>query len=361
MEEKSDLSADTKYDASVNLRYIVGKTSVVFENGVRAPVQEFNTAARERTMPSLIARCLKEKDTSGYDYKYLISTGTLRKRGSHSKDPIGPRSAPKEAKKKPTSIVLSMYVIIVIVLIVGAASVVLSAYHGWTFLMMMKKPPVVSVITGIAFVLYSSTAFSAARLFLSRGSKPAAIIFIVTGVFTVLFSVLCTLGVSYEQYKSGNVEKTAEYVENKKAVASSSVLLVERRRQVTSYEESARKAEEEAEYWREKNWKKYDAFTATAKQYRDKIDVANSEIADTSVVEVVAKESVASSDDDSDVYEFIFSVMPWAREDSLKFFMFAVPSVFYDVIAPFALFVVLLLVDALREEDEKQGAAKEEE
>lgn len=361
MEEKSDLSDDTKYDASVNLRYVVGNTSVVFENGVRAPVQEFNTAARERTMPALIARCLKEKDTSGYDYKYLISTGMLRKRGSHSKEPIGPRSANKETKKKPTSVVLSMYVIITIVLIVGAASVVLSAYHGWTFLIMMKKPPIVSVITGIAFVLYSSTAFSAARLFRSRGSKPAAIIFIVTGVFTVLFSVLCTLGVSYEQYKSGNVEKTAEYTENKKTAASSSALLAEKRIQVEEYESHAKKAEEEAEYWREKNWRKYDSFTATAKQYRDKIDVARNEITIASVDGAVAKESATALEEDSDVYEFIFRVVPWAREDSLKFFMFAVPSVFYDVIAPFALFVVLLLVDALREENEKQSTIKEEE
>jgi hypothetical protein len=101
----------------------------------------------------------------------------------------------------------------------------------------------------------------------------------------------------------------------------------------------------EADYWRTQSWRRYDSIQeqlAGRSEYlnslRERYGSLVGETPRLVEVEAVSQETI---------YGFLGNVFK-IKEDAMRFFVYIVPACLYDILAPFALSVVLLLVDKRR-------------
>jgi hypothetical protein len=97
------------------------------------------------------------------------------------------------------------------------------------------------------------------------------------------------------------------------------------------------------------SWRRYDEFNtelSAARQRREGLREERVRL-ETATPEV-AERAAASQDT---IYTFLSRLLG-LREDVARFFVYIVPACLYDILAPFALSVVLLLADKRRKQNE---------
>jgi hypothetical protein len=321
------------------LQYLLGQEKVLFATGAWLPREGFDAA---KNTPGAVRKMLEEAPAgnTGFDWPYACSTGILRHKRAIAKPAPGTEQKEAPAKRRFSSVLLIMPVMF----IVGAGSAVMSAYHTAAFLFEGGKPFWASALTGIMLILFSGTAFTAARYFFQEKGPLAlfGFLFTVTGFAVIAYSIFSTVTVNYNQFQRGDGVKAAVSVAENEALAAQRRLIEENRSAIDEANAGIASLEKETEYWRTVSWKRYDEFSAQlawARQRREELRAERVRLE--SETPELAEEAAASRDT---VYAFLARLLG-LPEDIARFFVYIVPACLYDILAPFALSVVLLLMD----------------
>jgi hypothetical protein len=344
------------------LHYLLGKENVLFENGIALSRAYFDTA---KSVPGRIAKLLSEAglEKRGYDYAYACTTGRLRhKKGSAdlvANAETGRNRAGETEEVKiietgeqkngvvKSSALSSAFLVTAVMALVGTGSAVMSAYHTSAFLIYGGKPVWTSVITGAMLILFSGTAFTAARYFFQEKGALCifGLFFTAAGLAVIVYSMFSTLTVNFNQFKWRDDEQAVMAVESSEALAAHRErmrILGEEIDEITGEIAALRG---EADYWRVRAWTRYDGIQeriAGRAEYLDSLRERYSALVG-NTPHLVEAEAVSQET----VYTFLAGLFK-VKEDVMRFFVYVIPACLYDILAPFSLSVVLLLVDKRR-------------
>jgi hypothetical protein len=350
------------------LHYLLGKDRVLFENGVALRRVDFEQWKDIRdAVQSHIEDCLATDPTScGYDWKYACSTGQLRRHKGSADLVASAKTARRRAKQAETVskiraeeqkktatrsyVFSSVFLVTVVMTAVGIGSAIMSAYHTSMFLIYGGKPLWTSVLTGTMLILFSGTAFTAARYFFTEGKASSLFgwLFVIAGAAVIVYSIFSTLTVNFNQFQWRDEQKAVVAVTDSEALAAHNRLLDENREALTETAAEIEHLESEASYWKTRSWRYYEDFQAriiVAQERRDELRTERTRL------EVSTPELIVEAQKSQDtIYTFLGRLLG-LPEDVARFFVYVIPACLYDVLAPFALSVVLLLADKRKQQD----------
>ena len=362
-------------DASTGLQYLLGSKRVLFETGVILPRATFDkyVDGTDKTMLSeLLESAATETKNCSFDFAYAKTTGTLRRkkgsgtsksvkdkkigihdnvytitRGIHS-DIMKRLEIQKAEKKSSPEVFSSVLLVIAIMTLVGIGSAVMSAYHTTLFLFQGGRPLWISALTGVLFILFSTTAFTAARYFLRERAKWIGVIFALAGVVVVLYSVFATLTVNFNQFQWIEDERLVVFVEDSQALVAHERLISDNREALSEINERITRLQNEAEYWRSMSWRRFDEFQVSINEASG----VRTELRERQIeLESLRPSLIAMVGSSQETIFTLVSRLFHIREDITRFFVYAAPACLYDILAPFALSVVLLLADRRRRKE----------
>ena len=244
-----------------------------------------------------------------------------------------------------TGVLSSVLLVTSIMTIVGIGSAIMSAYHTTLFLFQGGKPFWIAALTGVLFILFSATAFTAARHFFMDKAKWIGVIFALAGITVVLYSVFSTLTVNFNQFKWIDDERTLVAVEDNEALLAHERLLSDNREALEEINARIILLEGEADYWKTMSWRRYDEFQVTLNDAQERRIVLRQRQIE---LESARPEIVALAENSQETIFSLIERLLRIREDVARFFVYAAPACLYDILAPFALSVVLLLADRRR-------------
>jgi hypothetical protein len=361
-------------DTALGLRYVVGPTKVLFSNGVLIMREDYDAWKKNGTIVEQMETLKDDPEYNNYDFQYAVSTGVPRRK-KNTADLVASARAevirkkqldaalstvehipelaattkplPTQAKNLFAKYLSSSFLLSVVMIIIGIGSAVMSAYHTTSFLWTGGKPFWTAIMTGTMLILFSGTAFTAARHFISDGgfSIFIGLLFLIAGMGVIVYSMFSTLTVNYNQFKSEAQKESVINITNNESLAAHEKLLEQNALALNEATREIEQLENEADYWREKSWRRYDEFESAITAARTKRDTLREErgILEASKPELV--EQAAVSEDT--VYTFLADIFR-IKEDTARFFVYCMPALLYDILAPFTLTVVLLLVDKRR-------------
>jgi len=251
--------------------------------------------------------------------------------------------------------------------------VAMSIYHTDMFLIESGKSRLMSIIAAVAMVTFSATAYTAARhVAQDHGIGLFMRVFfslflVVCGTSTILFSVFSTINVSYEQFDARQKETTSTVLATDITVSSSNARLDDKQKQLTNADiEVADYTRDVANFYAlmskpvptsaiegdpavqiamnekvaaSRNYSRSQTKLEQARAKRDKLYADKEALAtmkESAVTTAVALQKSAYS---------MVATKLGATEETIKFIVYVIPAVFFDIIAPFAIAIVLLLKD----------------
>jgi len=341
------------------LKYLCGSKQVLFETGIVIPREEFNSLEKGGLVERL-EQLSNDPKFCNFDFAYACTTGHLRHRKGtvpvnnkiklEESEPVVIPQIQEEQKKdtqQRSFTFSSVSLVMVVMVIVGTGSAVMSAYHTSAFLIFGGKPTWTAVLTGTMLILFSGTAFTAARHFLQETGlqKIFGFLFIAAGFAVIAYSIFSTVTVNFNQFKWKDDEKVVTAVEDSEALAAHERLLQENREALDEINTRISKLGEDTEYWKTMSWRRYDELQKQLSFAQEsRVALRNRRIElEASKPELVA---LAESSQET-VYTFLARLLG-LKEDVARFFVYVIPACLYDVLAPFALSVVLLLIDKRR-------------
>jgi len=239
-------------------------------------------------------------------------------------------------------------IVFIAMLAVGTLCIFMSARNTASYLLLTGMDSLMSVMTGVALIVFSATSFTAAQLFLAqRGvAKLFSLFFVVGGMAVITFSIFSTLSLNYNKFLSSDVIQAD--IKDK----------IEKHR---------------SELMRDKTEESHDITQWTMTNMDRLLSLAESQGAswNNSMRTIMETAQNLSKDERQAVQDFVASVyvdtiprtffafMLKLRELDSKyffdFFMIAIPAVFYDLLAPLAITVVLFLMGfGNKKEDEPE-------
>lgn len=341
--------------------YIRGGQKIIFESGILCSLDEFEETLKMKKpeIEALMQEWSEDHLRYKYDYSYALTTGILRhyqqKKPAVEAKPanIKPEIAEnlqKQAEKQLKKLVLTPALIILLVMcLVGTMSAGMSAYHTTVANKIFGRPVAVGLITGTVMVLFSATAFTAARWFWTEKgfARFFAVLFASLGIVVIAYSMMSTLIVNYTAWSSTDVEEKAESAEHSEELSSYNEQIKLKREELSNLQATEAELNTQAEYWKDKSWKRYDALQEQLVQARADVSRARSEL--TSLISERPQIASKAGEEREDAFGFLsFFIKVDAR--TLRFFMQAVPAMFFDIIAPFALSCAIYLAEKRKEE-----------
>jgi hypothetical protein len=160
-------------------------------------------------------------------------------------------------------------------------------------------------------ILFSCTAFTAARYFFQEKGA------------------LCVFGWFFVAADSGTL-------------AANGLIIEETRSMLDDVNREIARLEGEADFWRTRTWRRYDEFNEQLTAGRERREALRTELTRLEAERPALMEEAAVSRET--VYSFLARLLK-LPEDAARFFIYVVPACLYDVLAPFALSVVLMLED----------------
>lgn len=341
-------------------KLIEGRNAVLWENGTVCTPDEYEgtLGMSPEELDGVMRMWGQNAARAGHDWKYAVTTGILRKK------PVRKADAPEEtavndaqetpapeAKAPEHGILSPASVIFAVMTVVGIVAAGMSAYHTAVALASFGRPLAVGIVTGTVMVLFSATAFTAGRWFMQeKGAvRLFSALFIALGTVIVAYSMLSTLTVNYDAWNVTASEREAESLED-----SGEIELYERRVKMLGERMQAQKAETErlegeADYWQKMSWARYDSVAEQLKESREKEDALAAEY-DALLLARPGAVPAAEQERPADVFMFLTGLFG-GDADILRLFMQAVPAMFFDVIAPFALSCAVYLSEKRRHRD----------
>ena len=343
-------------------KYIEGKNKIIMESGVLLTPSEFaeTTMMSKEEVGALMQELSEREDRYRFDYKYALTTGVLRHfqkkpEGNQGKTAeISPNFAEKlqNRTKKPAKKVISVVTIILAVMcITGLMSACMSAYHSTKTLQLFGRPLFVGIITGTVMVMFSSTAFTAARWFWQEKGfvRMFSVVFLLLGLMVIAYSMLSTLTINYTSWSKVEEAEKSEVVENSEELAAYEAQDKLKQEELDEAVTTEKSISEEAKWWKNRSWKRYDELSAELTEQRKRVTAIRSELSSL----LSSKPQLASkvTEEKEDVFKFLSGFIK-VQPKTLRLFMQAVPAMFFDIIAPFALSCAIYLAEKRKEEDE---------
>lgn len=339
-------------------KYIEGKNKIIMESGVLLTPAEFaeTTMMSKEEVGALMQELAGREDRYRFDYKYALTTGVLRHfqkkaEGNQRKsEEISPKSVEKLQKPKVQRKLSVVLIILAVMCVTGLMSACMSAYHSTKTLQLFGRPLFVGVITGTVMVMFSSTAFTAARWFWQEKGfvRLFSVVFLLLGLMVIAYSMLSTLTVNYTAWSKVETEEKLETVENSEELAAYEAQVKLKQEELDEAVTTEKAISEEAEWWKNRSWKRYDELSAELATQRKRVTAIRSELSSL----LSSKPQLASkvTEEKEDVFKFLSGFIK-VQPKTLRLFMQAVPAMFFDIIAPFALSCAIYLAEKRKEED----------
>jgi Na+-transporting methylmalonyl-CoA/oxaloacetate decarboxylase gamma subunit len=341
-------------------KYIEGKNKIIMESGLLLTPSEFaqSTMMSKEEAGALMQELSEREDRYRFDYKYALTTGILRhfqkkaegnQRKSEENFPKTAENVTKLQKPKVQKKVSVVTIILLVMCVTGIMSACMSAYHSTKTLQLFGRPLFVGIITGTVMVMFSSTAFTAARWFWQEKGfvRGFSVVFLLLGLMVIAYSMLSTLTVNYTSWsKVEEVEKSAT-VENSEELAAYEAQVKLKTEELDEAVATEKSLTEEAEWWKNRSWKRYDELSAELTEQRKRVTAIRSELSSL----LSSKPELASkvTEEKEDVFTFLAEFIK-VQPKTLRLFMQAVPAMFFDIIAPFALSCAIYLAEKRKEE-----------
>jgi len=262
--------------------------------------------------------------------------------------------------EKQFSVILSTLVnarniVFVAMLAVGLLCILMSARNTASYLLLTGMDGAIALLTGIALIIFSATSFTAAQLFLAQKglAKLFSIMFVVVGLTVITFSIFSTLSLNYSKFISSD------------AIQADIADLIEKRRSAIMADYKSSNAEQEGVDITKWTMQNMDRFLTLAEQQGSSWNNSMRTIMETANNLNSAEQQKRQSIDEileniyietipQTFFGFMLSLNVLDRKYLFDFFMIAVPAVFYDIIAPLAVTVVLLLMGLQQKEKPKE-------
>ena len=397
-------------DDETGLHYIVGRESVLLENGVKIPRDAFENRFKDRRPLADIVREARENpENCNWDFKKTCKTANLTKAPV-----VKPKAAPKVAEKKAPKIIEEPKVdvlkdtvsrakaffsvphadIVIIATVIGIACAFMSMYHAYVFLNEVNgKPPAVALVTAFTMVLFAASAFTIARHLASDdkigfGSRlifPP--VFVALGLGVIWFLVFSTITVNFEQFKARDAAKETAFVESDTSVSRTNDALTTKDKEIANAESDVARLTKQSDDWYAEymtqlpkeassedvgEQKKIDARLAVATNkrnvaYKNYTDAQKQLTAATArrdalmrersgLIEKAETATTTARSKRETVYTVVAS-KTGIPETTLQFLVYVIPPTFFDIVSPVTLSVVLLLRDRRRDTGEKKRGA----
>jgi hypothetical protein len=277
-----------------------------------------------------------------------------------------------EVEAEKEAIHSSPLLMLIVIILVGLGAMVMSAYHIITYMHDGGRAAWIAAVTGVIMTLFSAIAFTAARHFFDRNKGgpvtsrlPGYCIgaaFTMFGVIVIFFAMFSTIKVNFDQFKAGDEAKIVKVVDTSSKVQEAGTrakfvaselqrldgLIKSDQAAVDSWtrawkSETAKDKDKNADLvWQ--YWSKLSAATKALNAHQAErtpfaaaaMDKSN----DVSSVEDTVKKAV----EDTTVFG-MFANLFGIPVDTLKFIVYVIPAVFYDLMCPFALTISFMLAD----------------
>ncbi len=334
-------------------KYIEGKNKIIMESGLLLTPSEFaqSTMMSKEEAGALMQELSEREDRYRFDYKYALTTGILRhfQRKAENVPAKKPEPVVKLQKPKVQKKASVVMIILLVMSITGIMSACMSAYHSTKTLQLFGRPLFVGIITGTVMVLFSSTAFTAARWFWQEKGfvRGFSVVFLLLGVMVITYSMLSTLTVNYTSWSKVETEEKLETVENSEELASYNRQVELKTEELDELVAEQARLKEEAEWWKNRSWKRYDELMSQISENSTSVKQARSELNSL----IASKPQVAGrvTEQKEDVFTFLSGFIK-IQPKTLRLFMQAVPAMFFDIIAPFALSCAVYLAEKRKED-----------
>jgi hypothetical protein len=320
--------------------------------------ENFTAWKEERTLPQHIEYLTEDPQACSFDYAYALTTGTLRRRKGTADLVASARTEKrrkkevqevkeiivKEQKKKTVYryIFSSAFITEAVMVCVGVGAAVMSAYHTRLFLM-GSKPVWAATLIALMFILFSATSFTASRYFFNMTglTKLFGLTFLITGLAVVGFSMFSTVTVSYNQYVSAEVSSE----EKQETVNTNRLLLEHNRKEQEDAQHEIDRYEKDIDYFRTRSWREAGKLQEILNTARQRLSSLRAEEA--GLIRDTPRAVLEETTRRETVYTFVARIFQ-VSVDFVQFLVYVIPAVFFDLISPFALSVVLLLEDNRR-------------
>jgi hypothetical protein len=351
--------------------YILGREFVIFSNGVTMSIEEFKTFHHKGILVKKIMSLARVPKRLS-DYQIALETGVLTpvympvktmqlnpekpkvKKEKKSKEIIVPEAnitvveqperPVKEQQKKSIIPANKSQVIFLTMLFIAAGSACMSIYHAAAILIYGGKPFLIAALTAVLIGLFASTGFTAARYFSEQKgfAKVFALPFVVITSVLICYIAFSTTSVSYEQFRD---EEAAKVAGVQKEIGTLE-LHSEVQKSITETEKYLRKLEATNMEGKTKEaFARHQRMIMTEREklqkLRDKSFTLKEKAGGGSIED--KKQSITS------VYDFLMELFG-INSRVLRFIIYVIPAVFYDIVAPFGFTVVFFLADNKQEE-----------
>jgi hypothetical protein len=241
----------------------------------------------------------------------------------------------REAEKKcPMSATLA---VVAVMGLVALGAIIMSAYNTTQFFVMGGKSKTLAAFAGIMLVMFSAFSFTLAVKSMKEGIFMAAILFPIA-LCVIGFSVFSAISVSYDQMK-----KSQAYIAAQDDFARGTAELMKiNGDELIGVEAEMERLAGEAEHWKSRSWAKYDNAQEQIKAYQARkaflLDEKR-ELNGRSVNQAVENAQT--------VFAFLAGLF-MVPQERIKFFVFAIPAVFYDVASPILFSVIIGLLKKMK-------------
>jgi Na+-transporting methylmalonyl-CoA/oxaloacetate decarboxylase gamma subunit len=337
-------------------KYIEGNKKILFESGVVMTPAEFSasTMMNREEVGALMQELSEREDRYRYDYKYALTTGVLRH--FQRKPEIEPAEEPESVENlQKTTVQRKLSPALIILLVMSTAGIMsacMSAYHTTMAMRFFGRPITIGLITGTVMVLFSATAFTAARWFWQEKGfvRGFAIVFVLLGVMVIAYSMLSTLTVNYRAWSEVAEAERSETAENSEELLAYEAQIKLKQEELDDALATEENLKTELEWWRNRSWNRYDNLSTELSEHRKKITALRSELSSL----LADKPSVSSKvvEEKEDVFTFLSGFIK-VQPKTLRLFMQAVPAMFFDIIAPFALSCAIYLAEKRNRKEEE--------
>lgn len=227
-------------------------------------------------------------------------------------------------------------IVFVAMLAVGTLCILMSARNTASYLLLTGMDRSMAILTGIALIIFSSTSLTAAQLFLSQKGlvKLVSIPFVVVGLTVITFSIFSTLSLNYNKFISSEIiqQDMQAKIEQKR----SELMAAQNSGTVDITQETFANIDRILADDSLPAWAKGELLARinTAVQNSTKVEEGKRQIIENVYVETLPRT----------FFGFLLDIKKLETKYSFDFFMIAIPAVFYDLIAPIAMMVVLFLM-----------------
>jgi hypothetical protein len=234
----------------------------------------------------------------------------------------------------------------------GCGCLLMSIYHTNTFLLFGGKSPLIAGVTAGLTATFSAAAFYGGNRALRRRAYSGLLLYPLA-LLIIAFSIFSTIAVSFEQLK----EREAASVEARELTAQTAELLASNAQEQADLEQEAARIiaglpalRDEVKYWRDKNWVKHDR--AGERIVENEARIAEIKVRKSGLMEEARALSARSVETvrarGRTIYAFMAGVSG-ISEAVLRFTIFCIPAIFFDVASPLLLGVALALGDRWKE------------